>query len=86
MGDIRQRKREMRSMKKAADKLAAEERREEARARRAQRRRELRCFWTWPFGHIWEGRYRQVEYANGDQKVDAGFIEFTHCVVCGKEA
>ncbi len=20
---------------------------------RAQRRREIRCFWTWPFGHVW---------------------------------
>lgn len=25
--------------------------RRDAKQRRAERRKEIRCFWTWPFGH-----------------------------------
>ena len=36
-----------------------------------QRAKELRCFWTWPFGHIWDG-YR-----------DSGHRA---CVICGQKS
>ena len=44
--------------------------RERVRAYREQRRRERKCFWTWPFGHVEEVHWDSFS---------------SSCAVCGKE-
>ena len=65
--------------KAEAKRAARQQERERTRPGRERRRRELRCFWTWPLGHAY------VAVSSDNDGFSGGMGGDWHCIKCGKD-